>query len=409
MVKNLKMIESMNKETDTENVLRQLHGGEIYDKKVEHDFSVNLNPLGMPEKLKEGLRNAVDDISRYPDYECGSLRAHLSGYFGVTPSQVICTSGASEALTAILGCMPDRPALIPVPSFYGYERAAVAAGMDVTYYDMGRLKAGQAGYSDLNLPAGKNDRVKNFSLGEDMIDMIPEKGMVILGNPNNPTGCVTGRKFLNDILSECEKKGTYLILDESFSDFVSPKELFDAEDNENSFVVDGDISMAGEIKKCKNLLIIKSFTKTYAAPGVRLGCILVSDEELADRIRQRLPEWNISSFAMAAGMLWGEDKKYIADMKNMVADERKILCRAFEDLGFEVIKGDANFILIRSGIELYEPLLQQGILIRDCRNMRGLKEGYYRVAVKKHEENVGLINALCVITGKDPSSLRSSG
>ena len=93
----------------------------------------------------------------------------------------------------------------------------------------------------------------------------------------------------------------------------------------------------------------------------------------------------------------------------MVADERKILCRAFEDLGFEVIRTEANFILIRSGIELYEPLLKKGFLIRDCRNMRGLKEGYYRMAVKVHDENVGLINALCVIIGKDPSSLCSSG
>ena len=427
------MIESMNKETDTENVLRQLHGGEIYDKKVEHDFSVNLNPLGMPEKLKEVLRKAVDDASCYPDYECASLRKHLAGYFGVTPSQVICTAGASEALTAILGCMPERPALIPVPSFYGYERAAVAAGMDVTYYDMGKLKAGQ---------------VADFSLNEDIFDVIPEKGVVILGNPNNPTGAVTERKLLMDILSECEKKETYLVMDESFSDFVrgtglrsasvgaeqtstgrfAPPDARSEAESVTSPVGEvlkslkagtgspdarsgaGDeISLAGEIRDHEYLLIIKSFTKTYAAPGVRLGCILVSDENLADRIRQRLPEWNISSFAMAAGMLWGTDEKYIADMRSMVADERKILCRAFENMGFEVIKGEANFILIRSGIEMYEPLLKKGFLIRDCRNMRGLKEGYYRVAVKKHEENVGLINALCIITGKDPSSLRSSG
>ena len=400
------MIESMNKETDTENVLRQLHGGGIYDKKVEHDFSVNLNPLGMPEKLKEVLRKAVDDASCYPDYECASLRKHLAGYFGVTSSQVICTAGASEALTAILGCMPERPALIPVPSFYGYERAAVAAGMDVTYYDMGKLKAGQ---------------VADFSLNEDIFDMIPEKGVVILGNPNNPTGAVTERKFLMDILSECEKRETYLVMDESFSDFVCGTGLrfasVGAEQTSTGRFAPPDVksgagsvtSLSDEIRDHGNLLIIKSFTKTYAAPGVRLGCILVSDEELTDRIKQRLPEWNISSFAMAAGMLWGTDEKYIADMRSMVADERKILCRAFEDLGFEVIKTEANFILIRSGIELYEPLLKKGFLIRDCRNMRGLKEGYYRMAVKVHDENVGLINALCVIIGKDPSSLCSSG
>ena len=400
------MIESMNKETDTEKVLRQLHGGGIYDKKVEHDFSVNLNPLGMPEKLKEVLRKAVDDASCYPDYECASLRKHLAGYFGVTPSQVICTAGASEALTAILGCMPERPALIPVPSFYGYERAAVAAGMDVTYYDMGKLKAGQ---------------VADFSLNEDIFDMIPEKGVVILGNPNNPTGAVTERKLLMDILSECEKKETYLVMDESFSDFVCGTGLrfasVGAEQTSTGRFAPPDVksgagsvtSLSDEIRDHENLLIIKSFTKTYAAPGVRLGCILVSDEELTDRIKQRLPEWNISSFAMVAGMLWGTDEKYIADMRSMVADERKILCMAFEDLGFEVIKTEANFILIRSGIELYEPLLKKGFLIRDCRNMRGLKEGYYRMAVKVHDENVGLINALCVITGKDPSSLCSSG
>ena len=343
-----------------------LHGGEIYDKNVKHDFSVNTNPLGMPGDIKAALTKAIQSVGVYPDYECRRLREHLGRFFDLNPEWVICTSGASEALTALLRCLTGLCALIPVPSFYGYARGALAADMKVSYHMLGE----------------KSD----FFLGEDVLAVIPEGGAVILGNPNNPTGRIVKGELMSRLLEECEKRDTYLIVDESFSDFVSG----------------GEVSVADRICENKKTVVIKSFTKLYAAPGVRLGCILTSDEELTGRIKRQLPEWNLSSFALAAGECWGADAGYKADTIKLIRREGEYLAASLSELGLRVYESDAPFVLFKSDRELYEPLLKEGIMIRDCRDTEGLGAGYYRIAVKTRKDNELLVDALRMVLGVGP-------
>ncbi len=337
---------------------RHIHGGGIYEKNVKLDFSVNTNPMGMPDELREILKSAAGDSEKYPDYECRKLREHLGKMFCTAPENVICTSGASEAFSAVAGCFTGKRALIPVPSFFGYERAALAADMKIDLY-----------------PLHEKD---GFCLNDGLFYRIEEGGCVFLGNPNNPTGRALDKDYLLQLISECEKKNAYLILDESFEELMT----------------DRSVSMSEYLSEYKNLLIVRSFTKTYAAAGVRLGCILTCDDTLTDRIKLQLPEWNISSFAQAAGLYWGKNETYLEETKRVIRFEREYLMKALSKLGFTVYPSEVNFILFKAKADLYEPLLGQGILIRDCENMRGLGKGYYRLAVKRHEENEALVTIL---------------
>ena len=120
------------------------------------------------------------------------------------------------------------------------------------------------------------------------------------------------------------------------------------------------------------MIVVKAFTKLYAIPGVRLGFLFCGGQNRTEQIFNQLPEWNIS----------------------IIAEERAYLTAELEKLGIKVYPGEADFLLIKTDDPLYEKLLKKKILIRDCSNYRGLRTGYYRIAVKKHEENEKLIAQL---------------
>ena len=148
-----------------------------------------------------------------------------------------------------------------------------------------------------------------------------------------------------------------------------------------------------------NLIVVRAFTKIYAIPGVRLGYLYCEEGELLHAIEQQLPEWNLSTFAQAAGSACVEEKTFVKESKQYVKIEREFLEQRLEKLGLQVLPSDANFLLIQSKIPWYERLLKRGILIRDCSNFRGLKKGYYRIAVKTREENERLLKEMEEIKG----------
>ena len=152
--------------------------------------------------------------------------------------------------------------------------------------------------------------------------------------------------------------------------------------------------MISEIEQYKNLIIVRAFTKIFAIPGVRLGYLISSNQEILDRIRMQLPEWNISSLAQAAGIACAKEMEFVERTIAFVDKERAFLTEGLKKFGFKVIPSSTNFIFFYTEKELYEPLLQRGILIRDCCNFRGLKKGYYRIAVKTREENQTLLKVI---------------
>ena len=152
--------------------------------------------------------------------------------------------------------------------------------------------------------------------------------------------------------------------------------------------------MLSKIKQYENLMIVRAFTKIFAIPGVRLGYLISSNEELLQKTKLHLPEWNISTFAEAAGTACAEEQEFIERTRIFVAAEREFLINGLSEMGLTVYPGSANFLMLKTELPLYEELLKQKILIRDCSNYKGLTNGFYRIAVKKREENEKLLEKI---------------
>ena len=191
-------------------------------------------------------------------------------------------------------------------------------------------------------------------------------------------------ELLEKIAERCQKYGVTLILDECFVMFTGAEERY-------SF-----------LKKYRNyprVVIVRAFTKLYAMPGVRLGYLVCSDAALTEAIRADLPEWNLSVFAQQAGCVACGQRAYVEHSVAFVCRERAWLTEQLSEIGITVFASNANFLMIKDGRPLAKELLKKGILIRDCSNYRGLSGGYYRIAVRRREENERLLAALAQVTG----------
>ena len=152
--------------------------------------------------------------------------------------------------------------------------------------------------------------------------------------------------------------------------------------------------MKGHLAQCPNLFILKAFTKNYGMAGLRLGYCLCSDRTLLERMTKMTQVWNVSTPAQEAGIAALEEREFLVRGKAIVLEERKRLAEALAQLGLTVFRSDANYILFYTPAEIEEPLVEKGILIRNCSNYHGLGNGWYRIAVKRKEENEILISAL---------------
>ena len=331
-------------------VQQNIHGGDIYRNQVSLDFSVNINPFGMPQRVREALEAAVAWCERYPDIRSEALRDAIAGAKGIAPADIVCGNGASELFPA---------------SFYGYEYAAKSVGAEICCHEL--LETDGYAVTERFLTA----------IGEGV-------NAVFLAVPNNPVGTVVEPELLEKIAERCQKYGVTLILDECFVMFTGAEERY-------SF-----------LKKYRNyprVVIVRAFTKLYAMPGVRLGYLVCSDAALTEAIRADLPEWNLSVFAQQAGCVACGQRAYVEHSVAFVCRERAWLTEQLSEIGITVFASNANFLMIKDGRPLAKELLKKGILIRDCSNYRGLSGGYYRIAVRRREENERLLAALAQVTG----------
>lgn len=337
-----------------------IHGGDIYRNEVTLDFSINVNPLGIPSSVKQALKQAIQNCDRYPDVKAEKLHQALSHSLNIPQSHLVCGNGASELFLAIVHAVQCKTALLPAPSFYGYQHAMQAMAGTIIHY-----------------PLKEQDQ---FQLTDQILSYLsPKIDILFLTNPNNPLGNCISKELLIQILKQCEQYGIIVVLDECFLEFVMQEEAY---------------TMLHDYQAYPHLLVVRAFTKLYAIPGVRLGYLYSANMELLSQIRKQLPEWNLSTFAQQAGIQALKEVEYVARTKQVVAKERSYLTKRLTYAGMRVYPSETNFILFHSSTPLYEPLLQRKILIRDCSNFHGLGEGYYRIAVKRHHENKQLMDAI---------------
>lgn len=337
------------------------HGGEIYDHPAVLDFSANINPLGTPPGVLSAVAASLPNLSRYPDPYCRDLVAAISKYEQLLREQILCGNGAAELIFSFCGALNPRRAMVLAPSFSEYEAALRAAGCTVDRFCL--------------------SKEKGLALGEDFLENLQrfDGSLLMLCNPNNPTGRVIEKPVMEEILSACRRKDIFLFVDECFLDLTEGGEA---------------LSLKGELSGCENLLLLKAFTKSYGMAGLRLGYCLSGNSGLLRQMGQRVQAWNVSLPAQLAGVAALKEQDFLNRAREIIHSQRPMMMEAMRGMGLTVIPSRVNFLLFYSEIELRTPLLERGIQIRSCSNFPGLGPGWYRAAVKLPEENKRLLTAM---------------
>ncbi|KJS80177.1 MAG: hypothetical protein JM58_19025 [Peptococcaceae bacterium BICA1-8] len=343
--------------------------GELFaiDEKSLLDFSANINPLGPPEVVYDVIKNNLDKISQYPDSRNLELKKVLAEHLKIPFENITLGNGASELIFLITNHLRPQNVWIPVPTFSEYEIAA---------------KSSQANIVRLPL---KGENWNYFDL--DKLNNLTKNDVVFLCNPNNPTGQLYSQQLLNEIFEICLKKEVYLVIDESFLDFLEDFE---------------EISFIKKSRNYNNLIILYSLTKFFAIPGIRLGA-MITNCSLINSFEKAKDPWNINIFAQLAGAKALKDKDYIKKTLDFYQIERDFLYNELMKIsGLFPLKPSANYILIKlldpnTSTNIYNALVIQSIIVRNCNSYPLLGEEYIRVAIKKREDNLLLINKLKII------------
>ena len=340
------------------------HGGDWAGYELEYhacarDVSANVSPLGLPEGVRRAAEEALTRADRYPDPLCRALRAALAQYHGVAAEQILCGNGAADLIDRLALTLRPRRALLTAPTFGEYAAALERVGCTILEYPLGEESG--------------------FQLTEGVLDWVqPGLELMILCEPNNPTGRTTPRPLLERILRRCGECGTLLVVDECFNEFLDCPE---------------EHTLLPELGE--NLLILRAFTKSYAMAGLRLGYCLCGDESLLERMYRAGQPWPVSLVAQAAGEAALLERDYLERLRRLISHQRRILSEGLTALGMRVVPGEANFLLFRSSSPDLDVLLRErGVLIRSCAGFSGLGEGWYRVAVRTAEENQILLQRI---------------
>ncbi len=340
------------------NSTETVHGGDVYRNDVRIDFSVNLNPVPMPQQVIDAAIRGFSEIQQYPDPLHQELKEKIASYEKVSADEVICGSGASELIMAVCHAFRPRKALITAPCYAGYSRALAAINAEIVEYSL--------------------SAEKDFALDEGFADALTDDiDIVFIADPNNPNGKLIDADIKRKIADICQKKEITLVIDECFLPLTAR----------------GLTACAPE----DMALHLRAFTKTFAIPGIRAGYMISHDTGRLTAVSRHLPEWNMSVIASRTGEAAAEilrDTDYLASSNSIIAGERAYLSDELEDLGFRVYESDTNYILFRGRADLYDRLLDRGILIRKCANFSGLDESFFRIAVRTHEDNEQLTQVL---------------
>ena len=339
---------------------KHIHGGDVYHHRGCIDFSANCNPLGTPEGIKKAIVKSLEHINDYPQVGYTPLKQAIAEYEKTKPEQVICGNGAAEVIFSLCRAVNPKRALVPAPTFAEYQQALYSVGCQVDFYPL--------------------DEKKQFALDESFVQALtPELDMIFLCNPNNPTGLLIEKSLLEKILKRCQELNIIMAVDECFLDFVPSPENY---------------TLKEYLETCDKLFLLKAFTKRYAMAGVRLGYGLCGDKGLLEKMEGVCQPWNVSSMAQAAGLAALQEREYVEMGRQVTFEELAYLKKELSALGYLVYPSQANYVFFTGPQDLYERLEQKKLLIRDCSNYTGLSKGYYRVAVKNHQDNQQLIKAL---------------
>ena len=346
------------------------HGGRVYEAArrwgIEPhqvlDFSANINPLGPPQGVLSAIENAVTPISLrvYPDGH--NFVSAIADKYRLMPDEIVVGSGTASLIFAVMHALSPRRVLILEPAFVEYARAAAAVNAQKTT----ELLTEERGFTPdfASLVRAVNER--QFDL-------------VILNSPHNPTGALYPRDALLSLIQATEEHNAAMLLDEAFIDYASQGSL---------------VSLAATKP---HLIVLRSLTKFYAMPGLRVG-YAVSNAKLAARIESQIDPWSVSTVALEAGCAALDEDEFGTESYRINAIAREEFAGALRSLGLHVFPAAANFMLAKlprgSGADLQSWLESERILIRCCDSFDGLGEAFIRMAVRSSSDNLRLVSLI---------------
>ncbi len=369
------------------------HGGNIYrfaeetgiNEKRIIDFSASINPLGIPEIIRNEISSYSRNLVNYPDPEAKKLRHKIAGYYGMDPDTILCGNGSTELIYLIPRVLKPKKVLISAPTFSEYERACrISSKLKVESL---KLK------SENNFDINPDDFIYTMKNLKSKIRNPKSKivTMAFLCNPNNPTGRLLKRNDVLKIADAAERLRCYLIVDEAFMDFCPEDSVID------------------EVKNNPYLIVLRSMTKFYALSGLRIG-YGVFPKHLISRMKGYKEPWTVNSLAQRAGLIAVGEMGYRGKTIALIKKEKQFLENNFKKIDIKFCPSDANFYLLKiippmppltkrrrgdfKTNMIVQRLNRKGILVRDCSNFKGLDNSYIRVAVKSHADNELLIKEL---------------
>lgn len=332
----------------------QGHGNDIhqYNCNIKADFSSNVWYKGTSDELRDVLTNSITDLRNYPEADSSKLRTAIADYYRISRNNVVVTNGSTEALYLVAHAFAKGNSVTINPCFSEYADACQVHRHQVTHLQ------NSSGWMDVKF----HDKLVWFA------------------NPNNPDGKTLTLKEIALLLSN--NPSSIFVLDEAYTELC-----YDTE------------TAVPLLDEFSNLIIIRSFTKTFIIPGLRLGFLLAS-ESMVNNVRKYQIPWNVNSMAIAAGTYIMEHYENLLPDKAVIRDESLHLQKELaKNRKLKVFPSACNFFLVKSlwrpASELKKFLLEEsGILIRDGANFRGLDPSYFRISIQEPHVNQFLVKGI---------------
>lgn len=352
------------------------HGGDLdaiernygVPKEYLKDFSGNINPLGFPQSVSNALKENLDIISSYPDKNYTALRQAIATYTGADPQHIVVGNGSTELISTFIQTINAKKSIIIGPAYSEYEREITLLGGDFQYFPL--------------LP--ENDF--QLQLGELLEALTPEIGMLVLCNPNNPTGTALNVSQLTTILTHCKKIDASVMVDETYIEFSDNLEEICA------------IPLAAIFD---NLFVIRGTSKFFAAPGIRLGYGVSANATFLNRLKTNQDPWSVNSLAAFAGERLFIDETFHKTTQSLISTERK---KALDELStwknIKAYPSSANFILLKlltdrvTAAALFDVCIQKKMVIRDASSFTFLDQSFLRFCILTPEDNKELLRTL---------------
>jgi threonine-phosphate decarboxylase len=356
----------------TEMLINHIHGGNIrevarkYGLRPEEiiDFSASINPLGMSERARKAVVERVDSILHYPEQFAEGLTSEAARFYDVPNDCLIAGNGSTELIYLLPRAFRPKKALIINPTFSEYKNALKITGCSIDYF----LMLEEDGF--------------RLRLDPLMRVLKGRYDILYICNPGNPTGTLIPKSDILEIVDKALSHNTLCIVDEAFIDFTEKE------------------SVKREAVERSNLIVLRSMTKFFGIPGIRIGFAIGNKERIGGMTVYKEP-WSVNALGSIAAIESIDDTEYIEESRRYVAMERDHLFSALKEIqGLKPFPSSANYILLkikRDGVDadsLAATLAKEGVLIRSCSSFDGLGNRFFRVAVRKREENEKLIKLI---------------